>query len=58
MQPQNGPAFLIVLTYACDALIACAKQLDQMSEEEAYENYGTKVADTARAIKLYIKVVE
>ncbi|XP_011703663.1 PREDICTED: putative 3,4-dihydroxy-2-butanone kinase [Wasmannia auropunctata] len=55
MQPQNGSSFLIVLTFACEALIACAKQLDIMDEEYGDRNYGTILAHSANAIKLAIK---
>jgi len=58
MQSQNGPAFLTVLTFACEALIACAKQLDIMDEEHNDGNYGTVLAHSANAIKLAIKVVQ
>jgi len=58
MQSQNGPAFLIVLTFACEALIACARQLDIMDEEHDVGNYGTVLAHSANAIKLAIKVVQ
>lgn len=57
MQPRNGPAFLIVLTFACEALIACARQLDIMDEECGDGNYGTILAHSANTIKLAIKVV-
>lgn len=58
MQPQNGPAFLTVLTFACEALIACMRQLDIMDEECSDGNYGTILAHSANAIKLAIKVVQ
>ncbi|XP_011880660.1 PREDICTED: putative 3,4-dihydroxy-2-butanone kinase isoform X2 [Vollenhovia emeryi] len=55
IQPQNGPAFLTVLTFACEALIACARQLDIMDEECGDGDYGTVLARSAGAIKLAIK---
>ncbi|KAL0108763.1 hypothetical protein PUN28_014120 [Cardiocondyla obscurior] len=55
IQPQNGPAFLTVLTYACEALIACVRQLNIMDEECGDGNYGTIIAHCANAIKLEIK---
>ncbi|XP_071557157.1 folliculin isoform X2 [Temnothorax nylanderi] len=55
IQSQNGPAFLTVLTFACEALIACARQLDIMDEEYGDGNYGTILACSANAIKLAIK---
>lgn len=57
IQPQNGPAFLTVLTFACESLMACARQLDIMDEERG-GNYGTILARSANAIKLAIKVVQ
>lgn len=58
MQPQNSSAFLIVLTFACEALIACARQLDIMDGECGDGNYGTILAQSANAIKLAIKVMD
>ncbi|XP_077271845.1 uncharacterized protein LOC143902635 [Temnothorax americanus] len=55
IQSRNGPAFLTVLTFACEALIACARQLDIMDEECGDGNYGTTLARSANAIKLAIK---
>jgi len=55
MQPQNGPTFLVILTFACKALIACARQLNIMDEECGDGNYGTLLAHSASAIKLAIK---
>lgn len=57
IQPQSAPTFLIVLTYACEALIACARQLD-IIDECGDGNYGTTLAHSANAIKLAIKVVQ
>ena len=58
MQLQNSSAFLIVLTFACQALIACAKQLDIMDGECGDGNYGTILAQSANAIKLAIEVMQ
>lgn len=58
IQPESGPAFLTVLTFACEALIACARQLNIMDEECGNGNYGTILACSANAIKLAIKVVQ
>lgn len=58
IQSQNGPAFLTVLTFACEALIACARQLDIMDKECGDGNYGTILAHSANAIKLAIKVAQ
>lgn len=57
MRASSGPAFLVVLTFACEALIACAKQLDIMDEECGDGNYGSAVAQSASAIKTAIEVV-
>lgn len=57
MQPHNVSVFLIILTFACEALIACARQLDIMDEESGNGDYGTKLASSANAIKIAIKVV-
>lgn len=58
MQAQNGSSFLTVLTFACEALIACARQLDIMDAECSDGNYGTTLAHSASAIKLAMKVVQ
>lgn len=55
IQSQNGPRFLIILTFACEALIACVRQLNVMDEECGNGNYGTRLAHTAGAIKIAIK---
>lgn len=57
MHPHNGPAFLVVLTFACEALIACVRQLDIMDEECGDGNYGTTLAHSASVIKEAIKVI-
>ena len=58
MQLQNSSAFLIVLTFACQALIACAKQLDIMDGECGDGNYGTILAQSANAIKLVDSITQ
>ncbi|XP_029678738.1 folliculin isoform X2 [Formica exsecta] len=55
MQPQSGPGFLVILTFACDALVACVRQLNIMDEECGDGNYGTTLAHTASVIKIAIK---
>lgn len=57
MHPQSGPAFLVVLTFACEALIACVRQLNIMDEECDDGNYGTTLAHSASVIKVAIKVI-
>lgn len=57
IQSQNGPRFLVILTFACEALIACVRQLNIMDEECGNDgNYGTTLAHTAGVIKVAIKV--
>jgi len=56
IQSQNGPRFLVILTFACKALIACVRQLNIMDEEYGDGNYGTTLAHTAGVIKVAIKV--
>ncbi|KAL6263629.1 hypothetical protein P5V15_006414 [Pogonomyrmex californicus] len=55
IQSRSGPSFLTVLTFSCEALIACAKQLNIMDEECGDGNYGSILAHSANAIKLAIK---
>lgn len=56
IQSQNGPKFLVILTFACEAVIACVRQLNIMDEECGDGNYGTTLAHTADVIKIAIKV--
>lgn len=58
MQIQNDSVFLIALSFACEALIACTKQLNIMDEESGDGNYGSTLAQSANAIKTEIKVVQ
>lgn len=58
MQPRSGPGFLVILTFACDALVACVRQLNIMDEECGDGNYGTTLAHTASVIKIAIKVIQ
>ncbi|XP_070150656.1 probable dihydroxyacetone kinase isoform X2 [Polyergus mexicanus] len=55
MQLQSSPGFLVILTFACNALIACVRQLNIMDEECGAGNYGTTLAHTASVIKIAIK---
>lgn len=58
MQPQSDKKFLVILTYACEAVIACVRQLNIMDEECGNGNYGTTLAHSASVIKETIKVVQ
>lgn len=58
MQPQSDPRFLVILTFACDAVIGCVRQLNIMDEECGDGNYGTTLAHTASVIKIAIKVIQ
>lgn len=53
---RNLPAFLVALTYACQALTACARQLDVMDEERGDGNYGSALARCADAVRAAIEV--
>ncbi|XP_020290803.1 putative 3,4-dihydroxy-2-butanone kinase [Pseudomyrmex gracilis] len=55
MQPQSGAAFITAITFACEAVIACARQLDIIDQECGEGNYGTALARGANAIKTEIK---
>ncbi|XP_072757656.1 folliculin [Anoplolepis gracilipes] len=55
IQSQSGPKFLVILTFACEALIACVRQLNIMDEECGDGNYGTTLAHSANVIKVAIK---
>lgn len=57
MQSRSGAAFLTAITFACEAVIACTRQLDIIDEECGEGNYGTALARGANAIKTEIKVV-
>lgn len=58
MQARNVPGFLLIVTFACEALIACAGQMDAMEivfKKDA-RDYGSKLARSANAVKVAIKV--
>lgn len=56
MNGRSGQAFLTILSFACEAVIACTDQLDIMDEEFGDGDCGTTLADGAKAIKTAIKV--
>ncbi|XP_014487172.1 PREDICTED: putative 3,4-dihydroxy-2-butanone kinase isoform X2 [Dinoponera quadriceps] len=55
LQIQNSPVFLVALSFACEALISCAKQLNIIDEECGSGNYGSTLAQSASVIKIEVK---
>ncbi|KAG7202444.1 hypothetical protein KM043_018746 [Ampulex compressa] len=56
MNDNLSEIFLLALTYACEALIACIGQLNKMDEEFGNGRCGTVLANGADAVKDAIKV--
>ncbi|XP_053995100.1 uncharacterized protein LOC128885211 [Hylaeus volcanicus] len=48
---ETSKIFLSVISVACEAIIACAKQLNRIDQEFGNGNYGTNLARGAEAIK-------
>lgn len=57
IQIQSTSVFLAALSFACEALISCTKQLNIIDEENGDGNYGSTLAQSANAIKIEMKVV-
>lgn len=54
---RTGQVLLIIISFACEALIACTEQLNIMDEECGDGDCGTTLARGATAIKTAIKVI-
>lgn len=57
MDERTAQAFLTVITFACEAVIACADQINIMDEELGDADCGTTLSDGANAVKSAIKVL-
>lgn len=57
MQIQNSSVFFVALSFACEALISCTRQLNIIDEECGDGNYGSTLAQSANVIKIQLKVV-
>ncbi|KAI4498142.1 hypothetical protein M0802_006628 [Mischocyttarus mexicanus] len=55
IENRSGQALLIIITFACEALIVCAEQLDIMDKVIGDGDCGTSLARGANAIKTAIK---
>ncbi|XP_012283909.1 triokinase/FMN cyclase isoform X2 [Orussus abietinus] len=58
MAERTGQVFLMILTFACEALIACAEQLNIMDEDSGDGDCGTTLRKGADALKSAIKAGE
>lgn len=55
LDDRSAQVFLIILTFACEALTSCAEQLNIMDEDSGDGDCGTSLAQGASAIKAAIK---
>ncbi|XP_017892386.1 probable dihydroxyacetone kinase [Ceratina calcarata] len=51
LEYNTGEAFLKVISTGCEALIACARQLNIMDKEHGNGDYGTRLAHAAEAVQ-------
>ncbi|XP_046432380.1 uncharacterized protein LOC124185547 [Neodiprion fabricii] len=55
LDEHTAQVFLMILTFACEALTSCSKQLNIMDEDSGDGDCGTSVAQGTSAIKAAIK---
>ena len=56
MNERSAQAFLMILSFACEAVIACSEQINIMDEEFGDGDCGTTLAAGAKNIKSAIMV--
>ncbi|XP_076683515.1 putative dihydroxyacetone kinase isoform X3 [Andrena cerasifolii] len=52
---ETGQTFLLVISMACKAIIACTRQLNKIDEEFGNRDYGTTLAHGATVIEAAIQ---
>lgn len=56
MNHKTSQIFLLIISMACEAIIACERQLNIMDQKYGNGDYGTSLACGAKAIQNAIQV--